>query len=311
MSCEGWPHVSFYPSGGGEGFGGNYFGTGDSVLKKWWGSKQIDQKESGASKAENALGTVGFFVAPVNTEFQKWRLQGEDIVAYASIDGTSFIDMDTGTIGTDRFDFEALRKALKNVRKQCGLGTLKVLIEFGAASQRPEVDTFVEGALAQMGKDAGFEKVKFLKRYQNGPQWKWKGLPQADGTHLNEERLGNDALLAFPLRTPLGRNLAGGFDCFVDVPGPLPLDAQHILSDADKAALREAFKSMDLPENATVRFHVHVRRPKDFDTIHDLPQVKKDSEFHRDAVDFLKSVGFSQVLLAVDVSSVVHTSLYK
>lgn len=39
MSYRGWPHVSFYPADGGSGFGGNYFGTGDSVLKKWWGSK--------------------------------------------------------------------------------------------------------------------------------------------------------------------------------------------------------------------------------------------------------------------------------
>ena len=82
-------------------------------------------------------------------------------------------------------------------------------------------------------------------------------------------------------------------------------------SDADKAALREAFKTMGLPDNATVRFHVHVQKPNDFDTIRKLPQVKKDAEFHRDAVEFLKSVGFSQVLLAVDVSSVIHTSLYK
>ncbi|MGH7134972.1 MAG: M56 family metallopeptidase, partial [Pirellulales bacterium] len=40
MACEGWPHVSFYPAEGGEGFGGNYFGTGDSVLERWWGSKE-------------------------------------------------------------------------------------------------------------------------------------------------------------------------------------------------------------------------------------------------------------------------------
>jgi hypothetical protein len=39
MSCRGWPHVSFYPAEGGGDFGGNYFGTGDSVLKRWWGSK--------------------------------------------------------------------------------------------------------------------------------------------------------------------------------------------------------------------------------------------------------------------------------
>jgi beta-lactamase regulating signal transducer with metallopeptidase domain len=40
MTHRGWPHVSFYPADGGEGFGGNYFGTGDSVLKKWWGAKE-------------------------------------------------------------------------------------------------------------------------------------------------------------------------------------------------------------------------------------------------------------------------------
>jgi hypothetical protein len=43
MSCRGWPHVSFYPADGGEDFGGNYFGTGDSVLKRWWGSKDEDK----------------------------------------------------------------------------------------------------------------------------------------------------------------------------------------------------------------------------------------------------------------------------
>jgi RNA polymerase sigma factor (sigma-70 family) len=40
MSYKGWPHVSFYPADGGADFGGNYFGTGDSVLKEWWGSKK-------------------------------------------------------------------------------------------------------------------------------------------------------------------------------------------------------------------------------------------------------------------------------
>jgi hypothetical protein len=38
MAIRGWPHISFYPAGGGESFGGNYFGTGEFVLKQWWGS---------------------------------------------------------------------------------------------------------------------------------------------------------------------------------------------------------------------------------------------------------------------------------
>jgi beta-lactamase regulating signal transducer with metallopeptidase domain len=37
MSCKGWPHVSFYPAEGGGDLGGTYFGTGDSVLRQWWG----------------------------------------------------------------------------------------------------------------------------------------------------------------------------------------------------------------------------------------------------------------------------------
>jgi beta-lactamase regulating signal transducer with metallopeptidase domain len=42
MRCKGWPHVSFYPADGGDSFGGNYFGTGDSALKRWWGSNETD-----------------------------------------------------------------------------------------------------------------------------------------------------------------------------------------------------------------------------------------------------------------------------
>jgi hypothetical protein len=53
MSCAGWPHVSFYPEDKGESFGGLYFGTGDSVLKQWWGSKDASDSTSadGGTKA--------------------------------------------------------------------------------------------------------------------------------------------------------------------------------------------------------------------------------------------------------------------
>ena len=44
MFSDGWPHVSFYPVGGGEGFGGIYFGTGDSVLKDWERSTEECQR---------------------------------------------------------------------------------------------------------------------------------------------------------------------------------------------------------------------------------------------------------------------------
>ena len=34
--AAGYPHVTFYPDGGGEGFAGTYFGSGDSVLRHGW-----------------------------------------------------------------------------------------------------------------------------------------------------------------------------------------------------------------------------------------------------------------------------------
>jgi len=36
ISVDGWPHVSFY--GKSSAFGGCYIGTGESVLRRWWGS---------------------------------------------------------------------------------------------------------------------------------------------------------------------------------------------------------------------------------------------------------------------------------
>ncbi len=36
MTVNGFPHVSFYNGGG---FGGVYFGTGETILKTWWGEK--------------------------------------------------------------------------------------------------------------------------------------------------------------------------------------------------------------------------------------------------------------------------------
>jgi hypothetical protein len=52
MTCQGWPHVSFYPRKRGESFGGNYFGTGESVLKQWWGAKAANAPQGAAAESE-------------------------------------------------------------------------------------------------------------------------------------------------------------------------------------------------------------------------------------------------------------------
>jgi beta-lactamase regulating signal transducer with metallopeptidase domain len=66
MACEGWPHVSFYPAKGGESFGGNYFGTGDSVLKHWWGPNETDapaKDDKAAKQTQSSRGARRAFGA--------------------------------------------------------------------------------------------------------------------------------------------------------------------------------------------------------------------------------------------------------
>jgi beta-lactamase regulating signal transducer with metallopeptidase domain len=95
MSGPGWPHISFYPEGGGESFGGVYFGTNDSVLKKWWGSKEAsdtttaDRNTKAASAkfpsleeqklADLAWSRLGIELEPISGEdMRRVKAQGYD-----------------------------------------------------------------------------------------------------------------------------------------------------------------------------------------------------------------------------------------
>jgi hypothetical protein len=60
MSCQGWPHVSFYPAEGGGDIGGTYFGTGEFVLRKWWGSNVTEVvDESSLQQLQTVLRSMG------------------------------------------------------------------------------------------------------------------------------------------------------------------------------------------------------------------------------------------------------------
>ena len=101
MSCRGWPHVSFYPADGGGDFGGNYFGTGDSVLKQWWGdsrgygSQIRDLEQLGGNIAQTPAGLVigiVFAGSPRITDEDIWRLQAFKGLTTVGLGHTSITD---------------------------------------------------------------------------------------------------------------------------------------------------------------------------------------------------------------------------
>ena len=62
MICKGWPHVSFYPKGNGSDFGGTYFGTGEFVLRKWWGDEQKSVSQTTNSESARFDPQSSFYV---------------------------------------------------------------------------------------------------------------------------------------------------------------------------------------------------------------------------------------------------------
>lgn len=80
MSVPGWPHVSFYANG--DDLGGVYFGTGDSVLKKWWGSeKPGDSAQSDLASGTQQKDDAGIVIAADKIEFNNGQLRASGLIA--------------------------------------------------------------------------------------------------------------------------------------------------------------------------------------------------------------------------------------
>jgi hypothetical protein len=95
MVCKGWPHVSFYPKGNGGDFGGAYFGTGEFVLKKWWGEDQKSVSESTRAEAHpfsfyvGETGTPSDFRYVVPFELGETRFLPGDQITITEVRGTA------------------------------------------------------------------------------------------------------------------------------------------------------------------------------------------------------------------------------
>jgi len=260
--------------------------------------------------ATNDTRTLRFFVVPVETEFQRSRSPEENVVAYANIDITPLIGADSEVRDIDQFDSEALEEALKLIREKSGPGTLWFDVDYGTSGYDANRTALVKSALERICKVAGFENVRLTGRWSNEDTYQWKGLPEVKDAQHDEPRLGNDAIHIYLIRSPLGKYL-GGADCFIKIVEPISLDAQHILSDADKATIRDSLRKMEIPEEASVRIHVALEID-DLDAAREIPQIKQGAEFHRSAVDFLQSAGFNEVFVDVEAPpSVLYTSRYE
>ena len=88
MICKGWPHVSFYPKEGGGDIGGTYFGTGESVLRKWWGEEHKSVSQTTSSAAGSVTTTTSDFPYAVPFELGETHFLPGDRITITEVRGT-------------------------------------------------------------------------------------------------------------------------------------------------------------------------------------------------------------------------------
>lgn len=97
ISYKGWPHVSFYA--GGKSMGGNYFGTGEFVLKQWWGKKKdqgVNEKPNDSGADSNVNGSS----LPIDSaESRAWQRTGSYVPPSFE---TFFPDDETGGVALNQ-----------------------------------------------------------------------------------------------------------------------------------------------------------------------------------------------------------------
>lgn len=149
---KGWPHVSFYPNDGGNGFGGVYFGNGEWLLKEIPWSKQSISLQSKVDSFDMKHGTltdvVSIFGLPVKYVFGKEIYTRDNLPAvFVMIYPEKFtILMNNGRV--EEFRFEG-SKAYNADGIQVGTTLEKALDRLGQpkATVKGEKCDFQEGVL--------------------------------------------------------------------------------------------------------------------------------------------------------------------
>ena len=255
-----------------------------------------------------------YFIAPVVTELQKElrKRPSESVSVYASVNGRSFFDKQRPMLSMDRFDFHSFIRDVASVRKAVKTGTVEIHIDFEVIDNESmnEFARRVEDSFQRKTKEAGIERVRFLLSYSSDERDWWK-IAEEPAPNRQEPKLGNERVSVFPVKNALSQvlmrrtSVPNGFDCFINLTTVLPQDAKEAFTIEDKEVIRKAVSELQLPKGSSALLVVHFENPRNGKEIKEqFAQIKKDSEFQRNAVDYLKSLGFARVGTSVDVSSV-------
>jgi beta-lactamase regulating signal transducer with metallopeptidase domain len=285
---------------------------------------QNPEKPKAIAAANSEVSTVqkDLFMVPVTTEFQQWYLKGhrtkkddsaaKSYSAYANINLMSLANGQSAELDASQLDLSALQKALKMMDLAKEKEKLYLHLDHGTLPKSKQLE-LIKADIIEVFEKAGFASIRRTEGYRATNDW--YGLSGKGESNLDEPQLGSEQVIVFPIKTPLSHFLTSkssteAVDCLVEVLPTLALDAKAFLTDSDKAIIREAVGKMTIPSDGVVRLHINLKRPKTVEEIRELAQVKKDSDYHREPTEFLKSLGFKKVVISVDCGSSIFLSSY-
>ena len=244
--------------------------------------------------------SVNFFVEPITTPLQR-KLLNTNAVAYAEIDVTAFVDVNTEQVTPAKFDFGLLHANLKQLSdgKQED-PELYLMFDFGMSGRDRYFSNFVRGGVKEICQSAGYKSIRMSNRMHNANR-RWRSVDSRLPSLADESNLGNQLVEVFPIRTRLSKFLARDADYYIDIKNALLLDEKQILDDQTKHLIESAIVN----EN-TVGTRVHVRyvvgsTRQRAEGIEDSALIQKHSDPQLKAVEFLRACGFEVVrLIAVN-----------
>ena len=257
--------------------------------------------------AEPAEKSQRFFVVPIESELQRDLLGERRAIAYASVDVTAIMDVNTRVIDLQKVDFAELKRQLKQACGDAKEPALYLSLDYGSLETDNIAEAFVSEPLRLIAKRAGFKTVRLSSHHGGNGVWKPLNAKTADVNDVadndaavsSERNLGDADWDVYEVTTPLSRRFAGGFDFVIRAKNRLPLPPTSLLDNELASGIATALSDRNI-QGKSVDIKLLVGGARD-QADEDAAFRKQGAALQLEVVDALRELGFGEIRLTIKV----------
>jgi hypothetical protein len=206
-------------------------------------------------------GQGNFLIFTYTTELQRRGLKPDQTYYAVLVNGSAAVKPDK-SIDPQAIDMEALKKALRGLRRQDPPETVSIDIFFDKPRPAEEGRYLLHLACKGLASEAGFPNATVGTTFGGTDPWKRAldaikryGDPGKDGGE--ENAVGNEIARAYPIRTALSKYQHHDADCLVEILAPFVEGSKGDLTAAQEKAIMACVAELKLPTQKSIVFNVH------------------------------------------------------